>query len=548
MTMKTNDGHGFVILLVDATQFILIGRKIAYVEAIVTFDDISTLSESSKETEGTKMQSDESKTETSINDNMDEEIIKEEEEEEDDFHILDNQYIFILLPSGNIKVIKLQKDTKVSLGKFGTFHANDIIGKPFGHSYEIHDRDKVKVIRNIAFYEIDETDANNKETTDDPSKQKLSYADIEQLKKDGLEGQDIIKKVVESHSTFDKKTEYSKAKYIKRKEAKFSRVFTPVKPTLYSVWEYFYAKNPSKIRDMRIDTLSQMLTLANVKAYSKMLVVDDTQGLVISGVMERLGGYGVVIGIHDGENHNFDVTRYMNFSKKVSDSLMVLSWQQVFKEECQEPFNFRDEASLSEKELKFYFRSKANYDRIRATRELLFKGGFDGLLIASQYQPESILDTLMPYLHGSRPIIIYHINKEMLVNTCVQMRICRKYLNPSITESWLRQYQVLPGRTHPSMSTSGGGGYLLHTTYVVTDDSLPTPIPSYMRPKVDIDPLDDATHAPGSSKNANGPPLANVDTLTMNVSDDGYKNAKENSDINDDADSELIWNKRSKLE
>lgn len=35
----------------------------------------------------------------------------------------------------------------------------------------------------------DETDANNKETIDDPSKQKLSYEDIEQLKKDGLEGQ-----------------------------------------------------------------------------------------------------------------------------------------------------------------------------------------------------------------------------------------------------------------------------------------------------------------------------------------------------------------------
>jgi hypothetical protein len=32
--------------------------------------------------------------------------------------------------------------------------------------------------------------------------------------------QDIIKKVVEGHTTFDKKTEYAKAKYIKRKEAK----------------------------------------------------------------------------------------------------------------------------------------------------------------------------------------------------------------------------------------------------------------------------------------------------------------------------------------
>ncbi|CAG8616388.1 10982_t:CDS:10, partial [Racocetra persica] len=313
----------------------------------------------------------------------------EQVEDTDTLHIMDNQYVFIVLPSGNIKVLKLQKDTTVSLGKFGTFHTNDIIGKPFGHSYEIYDRDKIKIIRNVAFYEVDldESDANNQQTIDDPSKQKLSYQDIEQLKKDGLEGQDIIKKVIESHSSFDKKTEYSKAKYIKRKESKFSRVFTPVRPTLYSVWEYFYAKNPSKIRDMRIDTLSQMLTLSNVRANAKMLVVDDTQGLLITGVMERLGGYGVVLGIHDGENHNYDIVRYMNFSKKVNESLMVLSWQQIFKEESQAPFNYQDESKLSEKELKFY-------------------------LLASQYQPESILDTLVPYLAGSRPIIIYHINRE----------------------------------------------------------------------------------------------------------------------------------------
>ncbi|RIA81285.1 Gcd10p-domain-containing protein [Glomus cerebriforme] len=402
--------------------------------------------------------------------------------EQDGSLILDNQYVFIQLPSGNIKVVKLQKDTNVSLGKFGTFHSNGIIGRPFGHSYEIYDRDQVKVIKNVAFYEVDETDANNKEILDDPSKQKLSYQEIEKLKKQGLEGQDIIKKMVESHSAFDQKTEYSKAKYIKRKEAKFSRVFTPVKPTLYSVWEYFFSKNPGKIRDMRIDTLSQILSLANVRAYTKMLVVDDTQGLVVTGVMERLGGYGIVLGIHDSENHNYDIVRYMNFSKKIHDSLMTLSWQQVFKE-MQVPFNYQDESTLSEKDLKYYLRRKTDYERIRDTREILWKGEFDGLIVASQYQPESILESLMPYLSGSRPIIIYHINKEVLINACVHMRISKKFLNPQITESWLRQYQVLPGRTHPSMSTSGGGGYLLHATHVIINDSLPTPIPSYMKQK-----------------------------------------------------------------
>lgn len=46
-------------------------------------------------------------------------------------------------------------------------------------------------------------------------------------------------------------------------------------------------------------------------------------------------GHGIVLGIHDGENHNYDIVRYMNFSKKIHDSLLTLSWQQVFKEEMQ---------------------------------------------------------------------------------------------------------------------------------------------------------------------------------------------------------------------
>ena len=33
------------------------------------------------------------------------------------------------------------------------------------------------------------------------------------------------------------------------------------------------------------------------------------------------------------------------------------------------------------------------------------------------------------------------------------------------------------------MSTSGGGGYLLHATHIVINESLPIPIPSYMEQK-----------------------------------------------------------------
>lgn len=102
--------------------------------------------------------------------------------------------------------------------------------------------------------------------------------------------QEIVNRLKESHATFDKKTAYSQAKYLQKKGKKFLKIFTPIKPTAYSVNEYFYIKNPAKIRDIRMDTLSQVLSYSNVHSGAKLLVVDDTQGMIVAALAERMGG------------------------------------------------------------------------------------------------------------------------------------------------------------------------------------------------------------------------------------------------------------------
>jgi tRNA (adenine-N(1)-)-methyltransferase non-catalytic subunit len=49
--------------------------------------------------------------------------------------------------------------------------------------------------------------------------------------------------------------------------------------------------------------------------------VDDTQGLLVAAAAERMGGYGTIVGVHEGDNHNFDVVRYMNFSKRILNTI-----------------------------------------------------------------------------------------------------------------------------------------------------------------------------------------------------------------------------------
>lgn len=64
-------------------------------------------------------------------------------------------------------------------------------------------------------------------------------------------------------------------------------------------------------------------------------------------------------------------------------------------------------------------------------------------------------------------MVFFSIHKEFLTEAYYHMKISDKYLNVQLTESWLRRYQVLPGRTHPQMTTTGGGGYILSATRVL---------------------------------------------------------------------------------
>lgn len=50
---------------------------------------------------------------------------------------------------------------------------------------------------------------------------------------------------------------------------------------------------------MRYDTLAQMLTLGNIRAGNKMIVMETCAGLVLGAMMERMGGKFQHFQVHD---------------------------------------------------------------------------------------------------------------------------------------------------------------------------------------------------------------------------------------------------------
>jgi tRNA (adenine58-N1)-methyltransferase non-catalytic subunit len=71
---------------------------------------------------------------------------------------------------------------------------------------------------------------------------------------------------------------------------RFSKQVTVIEPTMFNVCDYWFSKDPGRVRVLRPDTLGQILSYGNVQSSSRVLVVDDSGGLIIAAVLERLGG------------------------------------------------------------------------------------------------------------------------------------------------------------------------------------------------------------------------------------------------------------------
>ncbi|KAI8451839.1 Gcd10p family-domain-containing protein [Phakopsora pachyrhizi] len=284
-----------------------------------------------------------------------------------------NDNLLLKLPSGQIKQISnLSADSPISLGKYGKFNSNEIIGDPFGLTYEIvfksSDQPNKKdpstlegtLVRlssssnsinnddlnrgddfyssndhKICLINVEEIEATNENIKESVGAQKMSYDDIEELKKSGLSGREIIQRQIQQHSAFELKSEFSKAKYIKRKEKKFLKSFTCLDPTIYNVNQYLFENYFYSIKGLRTDTLSQILNLSNVRPGWRGIVLDQVGGLLIGAVITRMAGEGEVYVINDSDSppdlHFLDHLN-LNSSKRNKSNLKVLkslNWLQI---------------------------------------------------------------------------------------------------------------------------------------------------------------------------------------------------------------------------
>ncbi|XP_073409979.1 tRNA (adenine(58)-N(1))-methyltransferase non-catalytic subunit TRM6 [Dendrobates tinctorius] len=445
---------------------------------------------------------------------------------EGDYVVLKREDVF--------KAVQVQRRKKVIFEK-QWIYLDNAVGKNYGTMFEITGGGNLQTKSNVVdSAEPKEAGADNRHIVDDGKSQKLTRDDIEALKEKGIKGQEIVQQLIENSTTFRDKTEFAQEKYIKKKKKKYEAHIAILKPTARILSIMYYAREPGKICQLRYDTLAQMLTLGNIHAGSKVMVMETCAGLVLGSVMERMGGYGSVIQMYPGSGPVRAATDCFGFPKSfyktlyefplnklealisgtgnyscpvipaeentekteeesgtsnnekqeatrnvVGDSLAEQSEEGMETNQPEDEEVKRGEISEGHKggqdddknQLAIEKKRKQDERRKRESdaAKLLQDRNADGLIIASRFHPTPLLLTLLEFVAPSRPFVVYCQYKEPLLECYTKLREKGGVINLKLSETWLRNYQVLPDRSHPKLVMSSGGGYILHGITVARD-------------------------------------------------------------------------------
>ncbi|KVI07766.1 hypothetical protein Ccrd_013870 [Cynara cardunculus var. scolymus] len=270
----------------------------------------------------------------------------------------------------------------------------------------------------------------NRALIDNNTAQTLTGDDIEGMRRQGASGNEIVEALIANSATFENKTSFSQEKYRLKKQKKYA-------PKVL-------LRRPFARRFLRVDTLSLLLSFANVTAHSDVLVVDMIGGILTGAVAERLGGTGYVCNTYRGDSpSSIEIVRIFNFGDEINKRIVRLpladlsappnadSKDMELLQASGSPVSM-EETTVSSKDGRPTTETvaskvhkaakpgeKASEDAIKLWKE----NGFSSLIIAA---PE---------------VDAWGIVKEPLATCMHNLQVEKMAIGLQITEPWLREYQ-----------------------------------------------------------------------------------------------------------
>lgn len=320
----------------------------------------------------------------------------------------------------------------------------------------------------------------NRDIVDNASTQRLTLEEIEALKSSGA-GREIVSKLLESHSAIDQKTAFSLAKYTLRKQKKYIKRFTVLPMDVSLLTNYMlHEKDAPRIMELRDELIGLIGCWGNIhhsgnisvdetvsKPYGRYLVVDETGGLVVAAMAERMGilypeepddevelsgeqpdpsssqrpstqrpsrtqpisasGNTITV-LHAHASPNVSLLKYFGYDQDNPDvshplhtHLKSTSWMQLVDPEA-DPIYANEPPAIPDSELATYktnkrgtyYRKRNRWLRVRSVVDETREGEFDGLIVATLMEPINVVKHCLPLLSGSAQVVVYSPNIEPL--------------------------------------------------------------------------------------------------------------------------------------
>jgi len=289
-------------------------------------------------------------------------------------------------------------------------------------------------------------------------------------------------------------THFGRAKSKKRKTDRSSKKFMILKVNAMTISESFWFKDalPSTFYGVLrpFDTIPRILSFSSVQPGSRVLILDELRGFLTGAILERMDGQGQLFVGHFNTGHVLiPILKCFNFSKKTLMSIREINLKSAIENESIETMvekndkkkmlleqsitkwkqNLDKDEKIQQK-LKHAEKNLASFGLAFQSRMESFKRDseaiesfcselFDSLVLVSKYDPRKVMPLLIPFLNWGCPFVVHAESAKVLLET---KQILQDHaVEMSVSETFLRDFQVLPERTHPEVWMSSRSGFLL---------------------------------------------------------------------------------------
>ena len=334
------------------------------------------------------------------------------------------------------------------------------------------------------------TNNDNRDLVDDNTAQALGQEDVQRMKDAGASAVEIVSSLVANSATYQSKTEYAKAKYIKKKQRQYAPTFRVLPACAQTIVDTMHYKDPKRICGLRSDAVAQLLAYGNIRANCKIIVVDGAKGLLVGSVAERIAGEGRLINLILGPHPNVPLLKYFNLGDRAKTpekvghfpfnmvKLLVASRERQAvmangdvvgekRKRTSDSDNGEQQIGTSIDGAEDFGFEEWQQTRhllsITQTKTALGKEGADAFVSVTGgvFHALHVIQAAIPLLAPSACFALFCPYIEPLKEAALWLKKTGSAVHIDLTQLWVRKFQVMPGRTRPDMNMDDGTGYIL---------------------------------------------------------------------------------------